>query len=74
MKLTEAQYEMAGKRIVDMLFLKPTATKTRVGEQVLYATNWGTKTASGLAKCVERIMDEAGVGHVQEQTYQKEPA
>ena len=74
MKLTEAQYEVVGRRMVDMLFLKPIATKTRVGEHVMYATDWGTKTASGLAKCVERIMDEAGAGHVQEQTYQKEPA
>lgn len=64
MKLTEAQYEAAGKRLIEMLYLKPTTTKTRVGEQTLYATDWGTKTAAGLAKCIERIMDEAGVTHI----------
>ena len=70
MKLTEAQYEAAGKRLIEMLYLKPTTTKTRVGEQTLYATDWGTKTAAGLAKCMERIMDEASLVHVA----QKEPA
>lgn len=72
MKLTEAQYEVAGQRIVGMLFLKPFATKTRVGEQVLYATDWGTKTAAGLAKCIERIMDEAGAAHVVPTVAEKE--
>lgn len=61
MKLTEAQYEAAGKRLIEMLYLKPTTTKTRVGEHTMYATDWGTKTAAGLAKCMERIMDEASL-------------
>jgi hypothetical protein len=59
--ITEKEEERRGLLLVDVLNLKPCKGETRTidgKERVLYCTTWGTKTALGLYRTVERIIKD----------------
>lgn len=55
--LTDEQAEKVGGLIISLLYLKPDSN-------LRIATAWGNKTALGIAKSIERIMEELGNGKI----------
>lgn len=49
--MTPEQYRAAGIRLASFLNLKPVGGR--------YETDWGTKTAEGLGRCMERILQNS---------------
>lgn len=50
--MTDEQVEVAGHEIAKLFNLK-------LNKKEQYETNWGPKTAIGLARCVFRIIEES---------------
>ena len=48
--MTDVEAAEAGEELVNFLNLRP-------GEDGLYKTMWGTKTLTGLGRCIERIVN-----------------
>ena len=58
--ISEKQEEQIGKYLVGFFGLKPNG-QTLVNGQILFDTDWGTKTYVGVFRCVESIFNSEGM-------------
>ena len=57
-ELTDAQALSLGNKIVDLMGIK--SIKGTLGADKRFSTSMGDKTAGGVARCVLRVLKEAG--------------